>query len=63
MEIRSQERKGKMNLEELICKRFTESKKLTKDLAVYSGSPAVFSPEAPADNQPGWDGRTQYPRI
>lgn len=52
-----------MNLEELIDKRFSESKKLAKELAVYSGSPAVFSPEAPADNQPGWDGRTQYPRI
>ena len=52
-----------MNLEELIYKRFSESEGLTKHLAVFSGRPAVFSPEAPADNQEGWEGRTQYPKI
>lgn len=52
-----------MNLEELIYKRFSESEELTKHLAVFSGCPAVFSPEAPADNQAGWEGRTQYPKI
>lgn len=52
-----------MNLSELIYKRFTTSEKLVRHLATFKGKPAVFSPEAPKDNQEGWDGKTQYPKI
>lgn len=36
---------------------------LTRHLAKYSGLPAVFSASAPEDNQEGWEGPEQYPRI
>lgn len=52
-----------MILEELIYKRFTESEELKKLLARFSGSPAVFSPDAPEDNMSGWDKGKQYPRL
>ena len=52
-----------MKLEELIYKRFSGAKELTKYLSIFSGFPAIFSPEAPEDNQDGWEGRAQYPRI
>lgn len=52
-----------MKLEELIYKRFTDSKELTSHLTTYSGLPAIFSPEAPEENQTGWGGHTQYPKI
>lgn len=52
-----------MLLEELIYKRFTESEKLVGCLAVFNGTPAVFSPEPPDESQAGWDGKTQYPMI
>jgi hypothetical protein len=52
-----------MILEELIYKRFTESEELNKLLARFSGSPAVFSPEAPEDNMSGWGNKSQYPRL
>lgn len=52
-----------MKLEELIYSRFVGSEDLTAHLAKYAGAPAVFSPEPPNDNQEGWDGRTQYPKV
>ena len=52
-----------MILEELIYKKFAESEELAGMLADFSGSPAVFSPEAPQDNQAGWNGKSQYPRV
>lgn len=52
-----------MNLKELIYKRFSSFPGLIKHLACYQSLPAVFSPEAPEDNQDGWDGSTQYPRL
>ena len=39
-----------MKLEELIQKRFTEREGLTKFLAKFGDYPAIFSPEAPKDN-------------
>jgi len=50
-----------MNLAELINKRFSESEGLTKHLAVFSETPAVFSPEPPGDGHEGWGGKTHYP--
>ncbi len=52
-----------MNLSELIYKRFTASEWLTKHLTTFDGNPAVFSPEAPENNQEGWGGKTQYPKV
>ena len=52
-----------MILEELIYKRFSESKELSQQLAKYAGKPAVFSPVSPENNQEGWNGKTQYPRV
>lgn len=52
-----------MILEELIYKRFVSSEDLVKQLATFSGVPAVFSPEPPDDNQEGWGGKPQYPKV
>ena len=52
-----------MNLEELICKRLSEAKNLTKCLTQYAGQPAIFTPEAPGDREAGWGRATQYPRA
>lgn len=51
-----------MKLEELIQKRFTEREGLTKFLAKFGDYPAVFSPEAPKDNQ-DWGTDVHYPRL
>ena len=51
-----------MKLEELIQKRFTEREELMKFLAKFGDYPAVFSPEAPRDNQ-DWGTDVHYPRI
>lgn len=52
-----------MKLEELIYNRFVNSEALVGHLAKFRGSPAVFSPEPPDDNQDGWNGNTQYPKV
>lgn len=52
-----------MNLEELIYKRLSETKNLTKCLTRYAGQPAIFTPEAPGDRESGWGRATQYPRA
>ena len=51
-----------MKLEELIQKRFTEREGLTKFLAKFGDYPAIFSPEAPKDNQ-DWGTDVHYPRL
>lgn len=43
-----------MKLEELIQKRFVSTAALAERLTTYNGVPAVFSPEAPGDEQDGW---------
>lgn len=52
-----------MILEELIYKRFIRSENLIKNLATFSGAPAIFSSDPPDENQEGWSGNTQYPQI
>ena len=54
---------AEMKLEELIHQWFTGYENLAGRLAVFSGRPAIFYQTAPADNQGGWKGRGQYPRI
>lgn len=52
-----------MNLSELIFRRLSADEDLTKMLATYAGVPAIFDSEFPSDQQEGWEGATQYPRI
>lgn len=52
-----------MNLSELIFRRLSADEDLMKMLATYAGVPAIFDSEFPADQQEGWEGATQYPRI
>ena len=52
-----------MKLEELIQKRFVSTATLVERLTTYNGVPAVFSLEAPGDEQEGWGGETQYPMV
>ena len=52
-----------MKLEELIQKRFVSTAELRERLTTFAGVPAIFSPEAPGDEQEGWGGNTQYPMI
>lgn len=61
-----QDRKGKgwgMQLEELIYKRFADSKKFAGLLASFDGRPAVFSTDPPDEKQEGWGGGRRYPAI
>ena len=52
-----------MILEELIYKRFSESKELSQQLAKYAGKPAVVCPVYPEKKHEGWKGKTQYQRV
>lgn len=52
-----------MLLEELIYQRFTSSLGLSELLARFSGRPAVFYSATPEENQTGWQGKSQYPRL
>lgn len=52
-----------MTLDELIRKWFIQNEQIAGKLAKFAGSPAVFLQTAPGDTQPGWKGKTQYPRI
>lgn len=52
-----------MMLEELIHKRFISTTELTERLAKFDGVPAVYSSEAPDQDQEGWGGKTQYPMV
>ena len=52
-----------MDLSQLVFNRLAQDHALTDMLAEYAGQPAIFNTEFPADQQEGWGGKTQYPRI
>lgn len=52
-----------MDLNGLLFKRLCGYPGIKESLAEYRGNPAVFPLEVPPDQQQGWGGRTQYPRI
>lgn len=52
-----------MKLKQLIYKRLIDTEEIARLCAEYGGSPAIFDTEAPGDQQPGWNGKTQYPRL
>lgn len=50
-------------IEQALLEHLRAQKDLTDCLTTYSGFPAVFSQEAPADNDGAWDKGPQYGRI
>ena len=52
-----------MDLSQLVYNRLASDETLQKMLAKYDGQPAIFNTEFPSDQQEGWEGKTQYPRI
>ena len=52
-----------MDLSQLVYTRLAGDDALSKILAKFNGQPAIFNTEFPSDQQEGWDGKTQYPRI
>lgn len=52
-----------MELHELIGKRLSEEKEVAGLVTRFRGRPAVFTPEAPTDQDEGWGGLPHYPRI
>lgn len=52
-----------MELNRLIYKRLANHEGLDGQLAGYAGRPAIFDSLAPPDQQEGWEGKDQYPRI
>lgn len=52
-----------MNLNDLIFNRLSGYPGIKEGLAAYAGQPAIFNKEFPPDQQPGWEGKSQYPRI
>lgn len=52
-----------MTLEDLIYNRLLASKDLTDKLAKFDNLPAIFYQAAPGDQDDGWKGKKQYPRI
>ena len=52
-----------MDLSELVFTRLAGDEDLVGKLAKFDGQPAIFNSSFPNDQQPGWEGKTQYPRI
>lgn len=52
-----------MDLNQLIYYRLIGSKDLSARLASYHEEPAIFPAQFPSDQQPGWEGKSQYPRL
>jgi hypothetical protein len=52
-----------MTLEDLIYNRILASEVLTDKLAKFDNLPAIFYQAAPGDQNEGWKGKKQYPRI
>lgn len=52
-----------MNLNDLFFNRLSGYPGIRENLASYDGEPAIFNTEFPPDQQPGWEGKSQYPRI
>lgn len=52
-----------MDLNGLVFSRLSSDPSIARALAKYDDQPAIFNTEFPADQQDGWGGETQYPRI
>lgn len=52
-----------MDFNQLIYSRLAANAALVASLARFDNQPAIFCQEFPADQQPGWSGKVEYPRI
>lgn len=52
-----------MNLNELLLNRLSSYPGIKEIMAEYEGEPAIFNKEFPPDQQEGWGGKSQYPRM
>ena len=52
-----------MDLNQLLYRRLSQDNILNGTLAKYADKPAIFNTEFPPDQQEGWNGKSQYPRI
>lgn len=52
-----------MDLNQLLNRRLSQDNLLKEILARYADKPAIFNTEFPPDQQAGWNGKSQYPRI
>ncbi len=52
-----------MDFNQLIYSRLAGTASLVANLAKYNDQPAIFCQEFPPDQQPGWSGKVEYPRI
>ena len=52
-----------MDFNQLIYSRLAANASLVAKLATFDKQPAIFCQEFPADQQPGWSGKVEYPRI
>lgn len=52
-----------MDLNQLLYRRLSQDNLLNGTLAKYADKPAIFNTEFPPDQQEGWNGKSQYPRI
>ena len=52
-----------MDLNGLIYNRLVQDEELSSLLSTFGDKPAVFADEVPSDQDDGWGGHVQYPRI
>jgi hypothetical protein len=52
-----------MDLNELVYRRLSSDSNIAGSLAKFADEPAIFNTEFPNDQDEGWGGMTQYPRI
>ncbi len=52
-----------MDFNQLIYSRLAANATLVAILAKFDNQPAIFNTEFPIDQQPGWGGKVEYPRI
>lgn len=52
-----------MDLNQLLNRRLSQDELLKENLAKYADKPAIFNTEFPPDQQEGWNGKSQFPRI
>ena len=51
------------NLNRLLSEWLCGDEKITSELVSFGGVPAIVNTEFPSDQEEGWDGKTQFPRI
>ena len=52
-----------MDISGMVYARLSGDPAITSELATYYGQPAIVNTEFPSDQEEGWEGKTQYPRV